>query len=112
MGAPPFKCVEYPPLSRQNATHFGYCRGDGWMAEYSISITDLTRKTKEQNPMVRTLLGDLDKDPANKKVICVIYVSLGEAAREQLEDMYPHTATWKLKAQHLLTLCDDCFQHK
>ena len=51
------------------------------MAKYSISITELTRVVTEQMPRVRPLIGDLDEDPANKKTISVMYLSLGEAAR-------------------------------
>ena len=42
------------------------------MAKYSISITELTKEATQQNPRVRALLGDLDEDPANKKVISVM----------------------------------------
>ena len=50
------------------------------MAKFSISIWELTREATEQNPRVRALLGDMDEDPANKKVVSVMYLSLGEAA--------------------------------
>ena len=52
-------------------------------------------------------MGDLKEDPANKKVISVMYLSLGEEARKQFKDKYPHTALWELKAQELITLCND-----
>ena len=42
------------------------------MTKYSISITELTRNVDQQNPRVRALLGDLDEDPANKKVISIL----------------------------------------
>ena len=56
------------------------------MAKYSISITMLTRNADQQNPRVRALLGDLEEDPPNKKVISVIYLALGDAARKQFMD--------------------------
>ena len=62
------------------------------MAKYSISITGLTREANKQNPRARTLMGDLEEDPANEKVISVMYLSLGETARKQFKDKYPHTA--------------------
>ena len=68
------------------------------MAKYSISITELTRETTEQTPRNKTLMGDLDEDPANEKVISVIYLSLDEATRKQFKDKYPNTALWELKA--------------
>ena len=82
------------------------------MAKYSISITELTREANQQNPRVRTLMGDLEEDPANKKVISVMYFSLGEAARKQFKDKYPHTAIWELKAQELITRCNDASRRR
>ena len=82
------------------------------MSKYSISITELTRETTEQTPRIKTLMGDLDEDPANKKVISVMYLSLGEEARKQFKDKYPKTALWELKANPLITLCNECFQKK
>ena len=47
------------------------------MAKYSISITELTGQVTEQNPRVRALTGNLDEDPASKKIVSVLYLSLG-----------------------------------
>ena len=69
------------------------------MAKYSISLTALTSEANQQNPRDRLLMGDLDEDPANKKVISVMYLALGEAARKQFMDKYSNTALWELKAQ-------------
>ena len=82
------------------------------MAKYSISVTELTREANQQNPRVRVLLGDLDEDPANKKVISILHLSLGEQARKQFMEKYLHTALWDLKARELITLCYDCFRKK
>ena len=82
------------------------------MAKFPISISELTRKTTQQTPRVRPLLGDLDEDPANKKVISVLYLSLGDAARKQFIDKYPHKALWDLKALELIKFCIECFPKK
>ena len=82
------------------------------MAKYSISITELTRAVTEQTPRVRPSMGDLDEDPANKKTIRVMYLSLGEAARKQFMDKYPNIALWELKAGELINLCNECFRKK
>ena len=82
------------------------------MAKYSISITVLSREATQQNPRVRALFGDLDEDPANKKIISVMYLILGEAARKQFMDKFPHMALWELKAQELFTLCNEYFRKK
>ena len=82
------------------------------MAKFSISISELTREATEQNPRVRALLGDMDEDPANKKVVSVMYLSLGEAARMLFKDKYPHTTLWNLKVRELMQLAADCCQVK
>ena len=60
------------------------------MAKFSISITELFREVNEQNPRVHPLLGDMDEDAANKKIVSVMNLSLGEVARKQFKDKYPH----------------------
>ena len=82
------------------------------MAKFSISITELTRDADQQNPRARALLGDMDEDPANKKVVSVLYLSLGETARKLFKDKYPHTTLWNLKVRELIQLATDCFQIK
>ena len=81
------------------------------MTKYSISITELTREANQQNPRARPLMGDLEEDAA-KKVISVMYSTIGEATRKQFKNNYTHTALWELKAQELITLCNDCFRKK
>ena len=76
------------------------------MAKFSISISELTREATEQNPRA------MDEDPANKKVVSVMYLSLGEAARKLFKDKYPHTTLWNLKVRELMQLAADCFQVK
>ena len=82
------------------------------MAKFSISITELTREVNEQNPRARALLGDLDEDPANKKVVSVLYLSLGEEARKLFKDEYPHTTLWNLEVRELIQLATECFEVK
>ena len=82
------------------------------MAKYSMYITELTGNVDQQNPRVCALLEDLDEDPANKKVISILYLSFGEPPRKQFMDKYPHTALWDLKAQELINFCIECFRKK
>ena len=82
------------------------------MAKYSISISELTRETTQQTPRVRTLLGDLDEDPANKEAISILYLSVGDAARKQFKDKNLHKALWDLKDLELINLCIECFRKK
>ena len=56
------------------------------------------------------IVGDLDEHPANTKVISVMYLTLGEAARKQFMDKHPTTVLWSLKAHELNNLCNEGFR--
>ena len=62
------------------------------MAKYSVFITELTTEITQQTPRVKTLMRDLEEDSANKKVISLLYLALGEAARKNFIYKHPHTA--------------------
>ena len=70
------------------------------MAKYSISVPGFARCWGISTKMI----------PANTKDISILYLSLGEAARKQFMDNYPHTALWDLKAQELINRCIECFR--
>ena len=82
------------------------------MAKYSISLTELTRDASQQNPRVRALMGDLEEEPANKKVVSASYISLGEAARKHFRDKFPHVTMWSLQVSELIKMCNECFREK
>ena len=82
------------------------------MAKFFLSISELTCEVKEQTPRVRALLGDMDGDPADKKVVSVMYLSLGEAARKLFKDKYPHTTLWNLKAREIIQLATESYHVK
>ena len=79
------------PVFWHDANTMPYMEREKWldlfqiaiMAKYSISITEMAREVTQQQTRVRSLMGDLYEDPANKKVISAIYISLDEAARKQ-----------------------------
>ena len=82
------------------------------MVKYSISLTELTREATQQNPRVRALMGDFEEELANKKVVRVLYLSLGETARKQFRDKFPHATLWSLKVSELIKMCNECFWKK
>ena len=75
---------------------------------HQISITEMTREVTEQQLRVHSLMGDSDEDPANKKVVSTMYLSLGEAARKQFTDKFPHAILWALEASELIQICNYC----
>ena len=53
------------------------------MAKYFIAKNELTRPADEANPKVKALLGDMPEEAANKKVVSMMFLSLGEAGRDK-----------------------------
>ena len=49
-------------------------------------------------------MGDKEAIPVYKKVVSVMYLSLGEAARKQVEVKYPHKRQWDLRTEDILTV--------
>ena len=82
------------------------------LAKFSISITELNREVNEQNPRARALSGGMDEDAAKNKVVSVLSLSLGEAARKLFEDKYPHTTLCNLQVRALIQLSRYCFEKK
>ena len=58
----------------------------------------MAREVTQQQPRVRSLMGKLDEDPANKKVVSAMYLSLGEVVRKEFGDKFPHITLCALKA--------------
>ena len=79
------------------------------MAKYSISMNELTRTAAETNPRVKALLGNMPEEAANKKVVSMMFLSLGESGRKMFRDKYPETSIWTLKATDMLNNCHSCF---
>ena len=80
------------------------------MAKYSISMNELTRTADETNPRVKALLGDMPEEAANKKkVVSMMFMSLGESGRKMFREKYPETSKWTLQAMDMLNNCHNCF---
>ena len=78
--------------------------------KYSVSIEEVERIPDEQNPRVRALMGDLPDVSANGKVISLMFLSLGEAARKLFKDKFPEVAIWNLTVQEMEGNGAGCFR--
>ena len=83
-----------------------------WPHWQNIRSPSLTREITEQLPRVRSRMGYLDEDPVNKKVVSAMYLYLGEAARKQVRDQFPHTIMWALKVGEFIQMCAESFFFK
>ena len=59
------------------------------MAKYSIDTSELLRTPTAQRPRVEALLGSLSAAAAERKIVSVLFLALGTAARKSLVDRFP-----------------------
>ena len=61
------------------------------LARHSISISEVLKNPTEQDPSILALLGNLTVATAAKKVVSLLYLSIGKTGRKMLTDKFPHT---------------------
>ena len=76
-----------------------------------ILIRSLSQKWRDSQFRVRTSMGDLTEDPANKKVVSTLHRPKAhcEADRKQFRDKHSHVKLWELKTGELSQMCTDGF---
>ena len=89
---------------------------DKWLDHFQVTylaksstITELTREMTQQTPGAQTIVGGYE-DTAKKKVVNVMYLSMGEAARNHFKEKKPHTIFWNLRAGELTRLTTESSQ--
>ena len=48
------------------------------LARHSISLTELTREVTHDNPKVAAMMGNLEEEPAKRKVTSLLNISIGK----------------------------------
>ena len=79
------------------------------LARHSISVSELTRNA-EQQPRAQALMGNMEEAPAARKVISLLYISLGKTGRKMLMDKFPQINILLIQLQQFLQFCNECFQ--
>ena len=54
------------------------------LARHSISVTEITRTGDEQNPCVPALMGNLKENASARKIVSLLYISLGKNGRKMI----------------------------
>ena len=72
------------------------------LARHSISVSELTRNADEQQPRAQTLMGNIEEAPATRKVISLLYISLGKTGRKMLMDKFPQINILLIQLQQFL----------
>ena len=59
-------------------------------AEQSISVNELMRTPTENEPRVTALINGMNEQAAERKVLSILFLSLGSAGRTNLTDKFPY----------------------
>ena len=80
------------------------------LARYSFSVTEITRNMDEQSPRVPALIGNLEENAAARKIVSLLYISLGKNRREMFMDKFPPIEILPMQLPQFLQHCNECFQ--
>ena len=85
------------------------------MGKYSIQVQEILREVgqgEHARPRNTALMGGNEFDIAEKKVISLLYLSIGGAGRKTLTDKYPNIVIISVTLEELLNNCQATFQKK
>ena len=80
------------------------------LARHSISVSEVLREADQQNPRAAALMGNLEEIPAKRKVVSLLYISIGKIARKMLMDKFPRINILLIELRELMQNCAECFQ--
>ena len=80
------------------------------LARHSISMTELLRVADQQNPRNAAMMGNLDEIPAKRKLVSLMYITIGKTGRKMLMDKFRNTNILLIELQNLVQNCTECFQ--
>ena len=80
------------------------------MARHSISETEITREADQQNPRIPAMMGNLEEEPAKRKVTILLYISIGKTGRKMLMHKFQQINFLLIQLAQLLPFCNECFQ--
>ena len=80
------------------------------LARHSISVSDVLREADQQNPRAISMMENLEKTPAKRKIVTLLYISIGKNARKMLMDKFPTINILQIEFRELMQHCTECFQ--
>ena len=81
------------------------------MGKHSIEVEEIIRE-EGGNPRKKELMGNMEKAIAEKKVISLLFLSIGGAGRKTLIDKYPAMNIKTMELKVLMKNCVNTFQKK
>ena len=80
------------------------------LAKHSISLTELTRDTPPERE--KELMGNGTAETASKKLISVMFLALGDAARKTLTDLHPNMRLAEVTLTEFFQYCNMAFDKR
>ena len=83
------------------------------IGKYSIQVEEILREINQgDNPRRNEMMGGMEHGIAEKKVISLLYLSIGGAGRKTLTDKYPDMNIRTVTLGELMANCAAAFQKK
>ena len=73
-------------------------------AKYSISVNELLRTVTARQPTIQSLINNLNEQAAERKIVSVLFSSLGCVARKSLTDKFPEMRVATIALTDLKTI--------
>ena len=80
------------------------------LARHSISVSEVLTEANQQNPRAAALMRNLEEIPAKRKIVSLLYISIGKNGRKMLMDKFPTINILLIELRELLQNCNECFQ--
>ena len=78
-------------------------------AKYSISVNELLRTVTAQQPRIAALINNLNEQAEERKIVSVLFLSLGSVARKSLTDKFPEMRVATITLTDLKNNCEQAF---
>ena len=60
------------------------------LARHSISVSEVLREADQQNPRAAALMGNLEEIPAKRKIVSLLYISIGKKRKKNVNGQIPN----------------------
>ena len=81
-------------------------------AKHSISLHELLRTPTEDNPRQNALINNMNEQAVERKVVSILFLSLGSAGRKNLTDRHPYMAISAATLSEMRKNCDQTFRNQ
>ena len=77
--------------------------------KYSISANEILRNVTAQQPRIAAIINNLNEQATERKIVSVLFLALGPAARKSLTDKFPDMRVATISLTELKRNCEQAF---